>query len=177
MKDLFLILILLATFAFGYYVVAKFEDFIDENQRRVADGNRNGRCHIHIASENPILFNSVASALENCSEAAPYIEFFLSCGKRKYLLDKLLNEKIDILLLSEECSEQLEPQYASALIPCEEKEGYTTSLGLSVENLDKEKWIRVVWKKSLKSKNRDRVIAALEMEHYRLKCGYADYLD
>ena len=81
MKDLFLILIMLATFAFGYYVVAKFEDFVDENQRRVADGNRNGRCHIHIASENPILFNSVASALENCSEAAPYIEFFLSCGK------------------------------------------------------------------------------------------------
>lgn len=106
----------------------------------------------------------------------PILSFFLSCGKRKHLLDKLLNERIDILILSDECPKQLEPEYASTLIPCEEQEQYITSLGLPAENTDKEKWIRVVWKKSLKSQNRDRVIAALEMEHYRLKCGYADYL-
>ena len=177
MKDLFLIPIMLATFAFGYYVVAKFGDFIEENQRLIAEGNRDGRCHIHIASENPILLDSISSALESCSEATPHIEFFLSCGKRKHLLDKLLNERIDILILSDECPKQLEPEYASTLIPCEEQEQYITSLGLPAENTDKEKWIRVVWKKSLKSQNRDRVIAALEMEHYRLKCGYADYLE
>ena len=156
MKDLFLIPIMLATFVFGYYVVAKFGDFIEENQRLIAKENRDGRCHIHIASENPILLDSISSALESCSEATPHIEFFLSCGKRKHLLDKLLNERID---------------------PCEEQEHYITSLGLPVENTDKEKWIRVVWKKSLKSQNRDRVIATLEMEQYRLKCGYADYLE
>ena len=43
MKDLFLILILLATFAFGYYVVVRFGDFIEENQRLIAEGNRNTR--------------------------------------------------------------------------------------------------------------------------------------
>ena len=177
MKDLYLIPILLATFAFGYYVVAKFGDFIDENQRRIAEGTRNGRCHIHIASENPVLLDSIAPALESCSESAPYIAFFLSCGQTKHLLDKLLNEQIDILLMRGESSEPLEPPYASALIPYEKAAVYTTSLGLPVENMDEEKQIRVVWKKTLKSKNRDRVIAALEMEHYRLECGYADYPD
>lgn len=177
MKDLFLIPILLATFAFGYYVVAKFGDFIDENQRRIAEGNRNGQCQIRIAAENPVLLDSIAPALESCSESAPYIAFFLSCGQTKHLLDKLLNEQIDILLMPEDSSEPLAPQYASALIPYEKAAVYTTSLGLPVENTDEEKQIRVVWKKTLKSKNRDRVIAALEMEHYRLKCGYADYLE
>lgn len=177
MKDLILIPIMLATFAFGYYVVAKFGDFIEENQRLIAEGNRDSRCHIRIAAENPLMLDSVASALESCSEAEPHIEFFLSCGRSKHLLNKLLNEQIHILLLPEKGSEPLAPQYAFTLIPCEKTELYITSLRLSVENLEEEKWIRVVWKKGLKSKNRDRVIAALEMEHYRLKCGYADYLD
>lgn len=164
MKDLLFIPIILATFAFGYYVVAKFGDFIEENQRLIAEGNRNGRCHIRIAAENPLLLDSVAAALENCSEAEPHIEFFLSFGRNKHLLNKLLNEQIDILLLAEESSEPLEPQYAFTLISCEKPALYTISLGLSVENLDEEKWMRVVWKKDLKSKNRDRVIAVLEME-------------
>lgn len=177
MKDLFLILILLATFAFGYYVVVRFGDFIEENQRLIAEGNRNSQCKIHIAAETPMLLNSIASALESYSESAPHVEFFLSSGQINHLLDKLINERIDILLLADDSTEPLGQQYASVLIPYEKTKKLVTTLGLTVENLDAEKWIRVVWKKSLKSKNRDRVITALEMEHCRLKCGYADYLD
>ena len=168
MKDLFLILILLATFAFGYYVVVRFGDFIEENQRLIAEGNRNSQCKIHIAAETPMLLNSIASALESYSESAPHVEFFLSSGQINHLLDKLINERIDILLLADDSTEPLGKQKTKMLV---------TTLGLTVENPDEEKWIRVVWKKSLKSKNRDRVITALEMEHCRLKCGYADYLD
>lgn len=177
MKDLFLILILLATFAFGYYVVIRFGDFIEENQRLIAEGNRNNHCKIRIAAETPMLLHSVASALESCSESAPHIEFFLSSGRANCLLDKLINERIDILLLADDNTDSLGQQYASVLIPYKKKKLLVNSLGLSVENHDEEKWIRVVWKKSLKSKNRDRVVAALEIEHYRLKSGYANYLD
>ena len=177
MKDLFLILILLATFAFVYYVVVRFGDFIEENQRLIAEGNRNSQCKIHIAAETPMLLNSIASALESYSESAPHVEFFLSSGQINHLLDKLINERIDILLLADDSTEPLGKQYASVRIPYEKTKMLVTTLGLTVENPDEEKWIRVVWKKSLKSKNRDRVITALEMEHCRLKCGYADYLD
>ena len=95
MKDLFLILILLATFAFGYYVVVRFGDFIEENQRLIAEGNRNSQCKIHIAAETPMLLNSIASALESYSESAPHVEFFLSSGQINHLLDKLINERIN----------------------------------------------------------------------------------
>lgn len=177
MKDLFLIPILLATFAFGYYFVAKFGDFIEENQRLIAEGNRKGQCQIRIAAENPRFLDSIVPALESCSESAPHIEVFLSSGRISRLLDKLMSERIDILLMPEVCTEPLDHQYASVLIPCEKTKMIRTTLGQTVENPDEEKWIRVVWKKTRQSKNRDRVIFALEMEHCRLKCGYADYLD
>ena len=49
--------------------------------------------------------------------------------------------------------------------------------GLSVENVDEEKWAFVVWNKSIQSKSRDRVLFAIEAEYCSLKCGYADYLE
>lgn len=86
MKDLFLIPILLVTFVFGYYVVAKFGDFIDENQRRIAEGNRNGVAATYILHQKirycliplhlrwktvqkqlPILSSSSAAVKENTS--------------------------------------------------------------------------------------------------------------
>ena len=177
MKDLFLIPIMLATFAFGYYIMTKVDTFINENQRLIAAENRKSQYQIRIAAESPMLLDSVASALENCSEADPHIEFFLSSGRAHHLLEKLLNEQIDILLLTEEHAEQLDQQYESVLIPYQRTTMQANTLGLPVENLDEEVWINVVWKKGLKSKKRDRVIFALENEHCRLKCGYADYLD
>ena len=138
MKDLFLILILLATFAFGYYVVVRFGDFIEENQRLIAEGNRNSQCKIHIAAETLMLLNSIASALESYSESAPHVEFFLSSGQINHLLDKLINERIDILLLADDSTEPLGKQYASVRIPYEKTKMLVTTLGLTVENPDEE---------------------------------------
>ena len=49
--------------------------------------------------------------------------------------------------------------------------------GLSVENVDEEKWAFVVWNKSIWCKSRDRVLFAIKSECCSLKCGYADYLE
>lgn len=177
MKELFLIPIMLAVFAFGYYIMTRVDHFIEENQRLITAENRKGRCPVRIAVESPMLLDSVASALEGCSEADPYIEFFLSSGSANRLLEKLMHEQIDILLLTKEHIEQLDRQYALVLIPYQQTMMFTASLGLPVGNPDEETGIGVVWKKGLKSRNRDRVIFALENEYCRLKCGYADYLN
>lgn len=118
-----------------------------------------------MSNEEPLMYSQFCYYIQKDEE------------KRRATMHKLINERIDILLLADDSTEPLGKQYASVRIPYEKTKMLVTTLGLTVENPDEEKWIRVVWKKSLKSKNRDRVITALEMEHCRLKCGYADYLD
>ncbi len=174
MKDLFLIPIMLAGLAFGSYIMTRVDRFIAENQRLIAEERRNGRCPIRIAAESPMLLDSIAAALERCSEADPHIAFFLSSGRASRLLEKLMAEQIDILLLTEEHAEQLDRQYASVLISYQKTELFTSSLSLPVENLDEEARIGVVWKKGLQSRNRDRVIFALENANGGFHCKYAD---
>ena len=167
MKDYLLIPMMLAVFVFGYYIMTRVDRFIEENQRLIAEENRNGRCAVRIAAENPMLLNSIAAVLENCSEADPYIEFFLSSGRCNRLLAKLADEQIDILLLTEEHAEQLEQQFTSIFIPCEKTPSIPSAIGLSIENLYEDVRIGVAWKKRKKLKNRDRVIFALENEYCR----------
>lgn len=176
MKDLFLILIVLAGFAFGYYIMTKVDRFIEENQRLILDESRNGQRKVRIGAESPMLLDSVTSALDSCSNADVRIAFFLSSGKKTRLLEKLRAEQIDIVLVAEDRTEQLGREYASLRIPHERNATSVTFLGLPVEDLNEDSWIQVVWNKRTKSKDRDRVIFALENEHCRLKCGYADYL-
>lgn len=177
MKDLVLILIVLAMFVFGYFVMVKVDFFIEENQRLIKNENRNGKSKVRIAAENPMLLDSVASALECCSNAETHIAFFLSSGKKTRLLEKLRSDQIDIVLVVEDCTQQLGKEYAFLRIPYEKTEASISCLGLPVEDLDEGSWIQVIWNKKTKSKDRDRVIYALENEHCRLKCSYADYMD
>lgn len=176
MKDLMLIFVTLAAFVFGFYIMKKVDDFIAENQRQITAENRNSRSLIRIAAETPMLLDSAASALESCSTAYPYMEFLLSSGKASRLLHKLSEGTVDIVLLSEEKTENLSSEYVSIQIPYQMKQNMVTALGLNVENMDDDCWIYVVWNKAIQSLNRDRVLFALENEHYRLKCGYCDYL-
>ena len=48
---------------------------------------------------------------------------------------------------------------------------------VNVENTDQDCRIYVIWNKTIQSKNRDRVIFALENEYCTLKHGYCDYID
>lgn len=177
MKDLFLIPIMLAMFAFGYYLMTKVDHFMEENQRLFAVGNQNCQGKVRIAAESPLLFDAIASALESCSVAYPNLEFYLSSGRTPRILKKLLDEEVDIILLADERLEHMDAQYGSLRIPYKKQTEPVRTLGLPVEALDEIEWIHVIWKNKAKAKNRDRVIGALVNEHCSVKCGYADYLD
>ncbi len=177
MKDLMLIIVTFAAFAFGFYIMKKIDDFIADNQRHITAENRNSRSHIHIAAESPMLLDYVASALEYCSAAHPYMEFFFSSGKVNQLLHKLSDGTVDIVLLSDEIAKSLSSEYVSIQIPYHAKQAVVTTLGLNVENTDQDCRIYVIWNKTIQSKNRDRVIFALENEYCTLKHGYCDYID
>lgn len=168
MKDLVLILSMLAIFVFGYFLMKKVDEFITENQRRIATESRAEHCKVRIAAENAMLLNCVTAALEVCSEANPCMEFFFSSGKPDRLLQKLSDETMDLVLLSENSVESLQDNCAFVKIPCEGLHVTESALGLPIENLDEENYLYVVWNKQVKSKNRDRVIFTLENEYCRM---------
>lgn len=167
MKDVVLIIGTFAIFVFGYFVMKKVDDFIEENSRLIAAGNRTNSCPVRIAAENPMFFNSAAPALEHCSNANPYIEFFFSSGSIKRLLQRLSNGAIDIALLSEENTKDLCKDFVFVRIPYQTEQRAVTMLGLQVDNIDEARWICVAWNKTIPSKVRDRVIFALENEYCR----------
>lgn len=164
MKGLILVITILAMFVFGYFVMKKVDELIEENQRLIVLESRDNNCQIRIAAETPMLLDSAATALEVCSDANPYIEFFFSSGKVNRLLQKLLDETVDLALLTEDHVKDLCDDLAFVKILCESGQATETAFGFSIKNPDKENWFYVVWNKNVKSKNRDRVIFALENE-------------
>lgn len=167
MKDLLLIPIMLAVFAFGYYVITKVDRFIEENQRLIKDETRSGESKIRIAAESPALLGAVARALESCAEADPHLAFFLSSGKESRILEKLQAEEADIVLLADACRERPAGEYGALRIRCRKA---AASPQIPAETAQEDAPILVVWKQSLRSKDRDRVIFALENEYLR-PCG------
>ena len=168
MKDLVLIPIMIAILAFGYYVMAKVDHFIEKNQCLIADRNRSEQSKLWIAAESPLLLNAVASALDVCSNANPHLSFFLCCGSVERILEKLLNEQIDIVLLNEKKDEPSVPPHISV---------DTAAVSANVFNFsyaNEDIRIQVLWKKNLKSKDRDRVIFTLENEQWRKIHTYID---
>ena len=176
MKDVFLLIVTLAAFVFGYFVMKKVDDFIAENNRMVDAESRKNHCSIKIAAEAPALFDSTASALEQCSEMNPYIEFAFGSGRAIRLLEKLHSGSVDLVLLYEEHIDLLDKELLSIEIPYHSEKNTVTMLGLVAENMDNLCCCYVVWNPSIPSKNRDRVLFYLENEHCRLKCSYCDYL-
>lgn len=177
MKDLLLIFIMLAVFAFGYFVMVKVDSFIEENCSLIHAESRENRTHIRIAAESPMLLDSIAAHLEEYSNANPFVETFLSAGKAERILQRLIDGTVDIAILTEENTLSLDPSCTMIRIPYRTGEIVSTAFGLPVENIDEEKWVFVVWNKQIQSKARDRVLFAIEAEFCSLNCGYADYLE
>ncbi len=162
MKDLFLIPIMMAVFAFGYFVMVKIDAFIEENRRLIEQENRKNHSQIRIAAESAALLDSVAAQLESCSDADPYLEFFLSTGKADRILQRVQDGTMDIALITEEKADHIGDAYGTFRIPCHTGIVIFPMLGLPVENLDEENRICIVWNKAVQSKSRDRVLFAIE---------------
>lgn len=173
MKDLALILIMLASFILGYFLMVKIDSFIEENRRLTHTGNRRNRVYIRIAAGSPTLLDSISEQLAAYSRADPLVEFFLSSGKTERILQKLMAGAVDIAVLEEDAFSLREP-FAMFRIPL--RTAVPLSM-VSVKNIGEEKWACVVWNKSMQSKARDRVLFAIEAEYCSVKCGYADYLE
>lgn len=160
MKELFLIPVILAAAAFGFYIMTRVDRFIEENRRLIDDSRRSGLSRIHIAADSPLLLTEVAPALARCAEADPHIEFFLSSGPTARILEKLMEEQVDIVLLGG--GEQALPKGQYAVLSLSREPGRAQTEDAAGQSAPAEEPIRAVWKKACKSRDRDRVIFALE---------------
>ena len=157
MYELLLIPIMTAVFLFGLFVMVRVGDFIDRNQRLIEAESRNAQIPVRIAAESQSILGMVSERLEDCSTAYPHMELFLSSAEADIIIKQLADERIDIVLMSDENTVKLNEGYKTARI-ITKKNASAAGDGMS----EPDQAINVVWKKDLKSKNRDRVILALE---------------
>lgn len=162
MTDVLLILVTLAAFVFGFFVIRKVDVYLEENDRLAASGERiSGPC-VRIAAENPAYFDAVASALACASDSNPYLDFRFSSAHRNRLLHQISNGDIDIALLLKENTKELDEGLGCAEISDFPQGKAATKLGLNVELTDAKGRLIVVWNKAIASKDRDRVLFVLE---------------
>ena len=162
MTDVLVVVVTLAFFVLGFFIVKRFDAFIDENNRILAStSGLNSRC-VRIAAENPEYFDAVASALASVSDSNPALELHLSSARAKRLLFQLSNAEIDIALLSMVGAGDLDEAFGCTPIACSPNSITGPALGLPVENIDDDPLIFVVWNKAVPSRDRDRVLFVLE---------------
>ena len=174
MKTLALILIILIVMLFGSFVVTKFNIFIKKNHRLIYMENRHNKTHIHIAAESRTLLNSVLAHTNLSSHT--FIEFVLSSGKAEHLLQKIIEGRLDIVILTEKNIHLLNEPLKKTKIPCRDI-GVTFKAIDLMNDRNEDKCAFTVWNKCKKSKDRDRVLFAIEAEAFSSNNGYVDYLD
>ena len=168
MKDIALLIAVVATFVYGYYVVKRLDDMRLEYRRLRAEGNRAAKGSIRIAAETRQMLNSVKPALDHCSDIHPGIQLSVRRNSTKRLLRRLSGKRLDIALMSEKTTKGLGREFACVPIPVEKQ--MDTCAESTVP-------IYAVYRKNILSQLRDRVIFYLETEHCRLKTGYCNYMD
>lgn len=162
MTDVLVIVVTLAFFMLGFFIMRRFDAFIDENNRILASTDGlNSRC-VRIAAENPVYFDAVASALARASDSNPALDLHLSSARAKRLLFRLSNAEIDIALLSMVEASGLDEAFGCTPIAYSPNSTAGTALGLPVENMDDDPHIFLVWNKAIPSRDRDRVLFVLE---------------
>lgn len=168
MKDIALLIAVVAAFVYGYYIMKKLDDLMFEYRRLRAEGNRAAKGSIRIAAETRQMLSSVKPALDHCSDIHPGIQIFVRRNSTKRLLRRLSGRGIDIALMSKETTKGLGREFACVPIPVEKQ--MDTCAESTVP-------IYAVYRKNILSQLRDRVIFYLETEHCRLKTGYCNYMD
>ncbi|MBE5972266.1 MAG: hypothetical protein E7246_07110 [Lachnoclostridium sp.] len=164
MKEVILLVVTLAMFAFVYVLIMKkIDPFIKKSRHFTDVPNMESGCTIRIGLESHALRGAIAPALKQCSEMNPFVQCVFSYGKRGRLLKKLTKGSIDIAILYEDNRKELEKGLAQIRIPYQ--------IGQDMN------WCYVAWKKSMSHKDRDRVLFYIENEHCRLKSGYCDYMN
>lgn len=173
MKDILLACATILMFVFGYFLMRQVDRFAAENQRAIAEENRDSACRIRIAAESPALIHAAEPAMQYCAGVHPYIDFSLSSGRAETLLQRLENGTVDLVLLCEDTEARLHPGFSLLRLPCRAGSLTTGETGLPMEDPEEEAEVCILWNRAVSSATRDRVIFVLRNEPCGAGCSHS----
>ena len=109
MKDFVLLIVVLAAFIYGYFLMEKLDKFLKENQSQklISDSK------LRIGFETPAIIDSIADLLEQFSSEYPNYELDLFYGSVSEIINGLGNNKLDFGFIIENSNDILKDEYCS----------------------------------------------------------------
>ena len=103
MKDFVLLIVVLAAFIYGYFLMEKLDKFLKENQSQklISDSK------LRIGFETPAIIDSIADLLEQFSSEYPNYELNLFYGSVSEIINGLENNKLDFGFIIENSNDIL----------------------------------------------------------------------
>ena len=109
MKYFVLLIVVLATFIYGYFLMGKLDKLLEENQsQKLISGSK-----IRIGFETSAIIDSIAELLEQFSSEYPDYELNLFYGSVSEIINGLVNNKLDIVFIIEDANDILKDEYCS----------------------------------------------------------------
>lgn len=102
MQDFLLLVSVLAIFIFGWFLMKKLDDFLDENRKVQKEQLEKGGNALRIGFANPLVADSISDVLEQYSRLYPEFSVRLFHGNAEDLLKKVALNKLDIIFLPEQ---------------------------------------------------------------------------
>ena len=146
MKDFVLLIVVLAAFIYGYFLMEKLDKFLKENQSQklISDSN------LRIGFETPAIIDSIADLLEQFSSEYPDYELNLFYGSVSEIINGLENNKLDFGFIIENSNDILKDEYCSLSLQIKQSVINPDSADIAVHPINTiEKPVRVIWKNDI----------------------------
>lgn len=104
MQDILLIVAVAAVFAFGWYLMGKLDAFLDSNRQDEAALLSASENNLRIGFFDPLVADSLSSALEKYSRICPSASVSLFSGTEAELMREFCSHKLDMIFLPENVS-------------------------------------------------------------------------
>lgn len=112
MRDLLLLVPMLAIFIFGWFPMKKLDAFLDENCKVQKGKLEKGGNVFRIGFTNPLVADSISDVLDQYSRQYPEFSVCLLHGDAEDLLKKVALHKLDIIFLPEQADIPSDKEYS-----------------------------------------------------------------
>lgn len=146
MKELLLVCVAAAAIVFGYFLMKKLDDFLDNNRRlihgEIAENS------LFIAFDNPMILDSLMPLFEKFSKINPNCQLHFLFGNTEDIYDKLNKNRINFGFIENTASAKANG-YSCIIIPTKQNSIFCEKAGCTLEPLNpSDIQTAVIWKKA-----------------------------